>query len=128
MSHHILVVDDDSGIRQAITMLLESEDYRVSTAADGREALERIAEDRPTVVLLDLQMPVLTGWEVLHHLQAQESTIPVVVMTAGYRAQAEAEAYKAAGFLAKPFEIDEVLAVVQRFTAPDGSYDTLNSR
>ena len=126
MSHHVLVVDDDLAIRQAITMLLQSEDYAVATAADGLEALDRIAEQRPAVVLLDLQMPVLTGWEVLHHLQAQESDIPVVVMTAGLRAQVEAQAHKAAGFLAKPFEIDDVLAVVQRFTTPGGRSGALD--
>jgi CheY-like chemotaxis protein len=116
MSRYVLVVDDDLAIRQAITMILESEDYQVATAADGAEALERIAELNPAVVLLDLQMPVLTGWDVMRRLREQGVTVPVVVMTAGYRAQAEAEANKAAGFLAKPFELDDVLDVVGRIT------------
>lgn len=116
MSQHILVVDDDLAIRQAITMILESEDYEVATAADGVEALDRIAELRPAVVLLDLQMPVLTGWDVMTRLREEGATVPVVVMTAGYRAQAEAAAHKAAGYLAKPFELDDVLSVVGRLT------------
>jgi two-component system, OmpR family, response regulator MprA len=116
MSQHILIVDDDFAIRQAITMILESENYTVTSAADGVEALDRIAESKPAVVLLDLQMPVLTGWDVMARLRDAGSTVPVVVMTAGYRAQAEAAAHQAAGFLAKPFELDDVLSVVGRLT------------
>jgi CheY-like chemotaxis protein len=116
MSQHILVVDDDLAIRQAITMILESEDYTVVSAADGVEALERIAELNPAVVLLDLQMPVLTGWDVMTRLREAGATVPVVVMTAAYRAQAEAATYHAAGYLAKPFELEDVLSVVGRLT------------
>src|SRR5581483_3296430 len=116
MSQHILVVDDDQAIRQVITMILESEDYEVATAADGLEALDRIAEAPPAVVLLDLQMPVLTGWDVINRLRDAGTAVPVVVMTAGYRAQAEAAAHDAAGYLAKPFELDDVLSVVGRLT------------
>lgn len=119
MSRHVLVVDDDLAIRRAIALLLEDERYAVVTAANGLEALDRITEERPAVVLLDLQMPVLSGWEVLRHLQAQESDIPVVVMTAGHLAPVEARTHQAAGFLAKPFAIEDVLAVVERFTTPD---------
>jgi two-component system, chemotaxis family, chemotaxis protein CheY len=127
MSRHILVVDDDLAIRQAITMILESEDYRVATAADGLEALDRIAELNPAVVLLDLQMPVLTGWEVLKRLAEEGATVPVVVMTAGYRAQAEAATYNAAGYLAKPFELDDVLEVVRRFAGAPPTEHSRNS-
>jgi len=118
MSHHILIVDDDAGIRAMIEMVLQSEGFNVSTAADGREALDRIAENRPVLVLLDLQMPVMTGWETLSHLRDAQIDIPVVFMTAGYRAKAEAERCGADGYVAKPFELDTLLAVVERLAAP----------
>lgn len=120
MSHHILVVDDDAGIREMIELVLESEGFSVATAADGREALALIAENRPVLVLLDLQMPVMTGWETLSRLRDAHTDVPVVFMTAGYRARAEAERCGADGYVGKPFELDNLLAVVERLAAPSG--------
>jgi CheY-like chemotaxis protein len=115
----VLVVDDDAAIRTAVTMLLEDEGYQVLTAANGREALAHVVDgaERPDVILLDLQMPIMSGWDVLAHLRAAHVEIPVVFMTAGYRARAEAARHGADGFLAKPFAIDDVLALVARLTA-----------
>ena len=59
---HVLVVDDDEGIRGIIQMTLELEGYSVATASNGKEALDRIAEHRPALILLDLMMPIMTGW------------------------------------------------------------------
>lgn len=114
---HILVVDDDTDIRQTIRDILELEGYSIATAADGREALERIADRRPVLVLLDLQMPVMSGWEVLSQLRAEGSGLPVVFMSAGYRARTEAERHNADAHLGKPFEMDELLRIVARFVA-----------
>ncbi len=113
---HILVVDDDDGIRDLIKMTLELEGYSVAVAANGRDALDRIADERPMVVLLDLMMPIMTGWEVLARLRTSGLGIPVVFMTAGFRANSEAERHHADGHLAKPFDIDDLLSVVERFT------------
>jgi CheY-like chemotaxis protein len=117
MSHHILVVDDDAAIREMIKLVLESEDFSVATAANGREALDQIAANRPLLVLLDLQMPVMTGWETLAHLRAANTEVPVVFMTAGYRAKAEAERFGADGYVGKPFELDTLLGVVERLAS-----------
>ena len=113
---HVLVVDDDDGIRRTIAEMLESEGYDVATAVDGHAALARIAERAPALILLDLQMPGMSGWEVLARLREQGTRIPVVFMTAGYRAQTEAERHNAEGHLGKPFEMDDLLAVVARLT------------
>ena len=115
---HVLVVDDDEGIRGIIQMTLELEGYSVATAANGKEALDRINERRPALILLDLMMPIMTGWEVLGQLRTSGLGIPVVFMTAGFRAHSEAERHHADGHLAKPFDIDELLRIVERF-APD---------
>jgi len=113
---HILVVDDDVDIRQTIRDILEVEGYNVATATNGREALKRIAERQPALVLLDLQMPVMTGWDLLSALRERGVKVPVVFMTAGFRAQTEAERHNADAALGKPFEMDELLRLVARFT------------
>ena len=59
----VLVVEDDPDVRSALNDLLEAEGYEVETASNGKEALERLAEHRPGLVLLDLMMPVMSGWD-----------------------------------------------------------------
>jgi two-component system chemotaxis response regulator CheY len=108
------VVDDDPDIRSVVEAILHGEGYRVTTAANGRQAWERIKEQQPDVVLLDLQMPVMTGWELVNLLRSEHVEIPVIFMTAGYRAKAEAERYRVAGHLAKPFDLDDLLAIVEQ--------------
>ena len=109
---HVLVVDDDPSIRGFLQVVLQAEGYSVSTANDGCEALARIVERAPQLLLLDLSMPVMNGWEVYDRLRAINSGIPVVFMTAGLSARVEAEARGVAGYLAKPFEVDEMLRIV----------------
>jgi CheY-like chemotaxis protein len=115
MPHHVLVVDDDFAIRETIAQALLLEGYSVATAANGRQAVDRITESPPKLVLLDLTMPVMSGWELLQWLRNTQPAVPVVIMTAGFRAQAEAERYGADGHLAKPFDLDELYAVLDRF-------------
>lgn len=118
MTRHVLVVDDDPGIRQVIESILADEGYEVATATNGREALDQIATQPPAVVLLDLNMPVMSGWELTAQVQERGLDVPLVFMTAGARAQAEAERHHAAGYLPKPFDMDHLLRTVARF-APD---------
>lgn len=119
---HVLVVDDDAAIRSVIQITLADEGYRVTTATNGREALDRILKDRPAVVLLDLQMPVMDGWRLQASLHELGVNVPVVFMTAGYRARAEAERHQAAGYLAKPFDLDDLLRTVAHFAPPGRHY------
>ena len=117
MRNHILVVDDDASVREVIAAVLEDEGFGVVTATNGREALDRIAERRPDVVLLDLQMPIMSGWEVLQELRAAQCEVPIVFMSAGYRVKTEAERHHADGYIAKPFDLNQLIRVVERFTA-----------
>ena len=117
MSHHVLVVDDDQSIREIVQMVLEDEGFKVTTAANGQEALERITEQRPCVVLLDLNMPVMDGWTFHKRVRVEGLGIPVVFMTAGNGACEEAARYGAEGCLPKPFGIDELCQAVARFAA-----------
>jgi len=72
------------------------------------------------VILLDMRMPVMDGWAVARALHAQGIKVPIVVMTAAESAKRWADEVGAEGFLAKPFGLDELLAVVERFRGPGG--------
>jgi len=117
MTIRVLVVDDDEDIRTILRLLLEGEGYCVALAANGREALDRVAERPPRLVLLDLHMPEMSGWEAHQRLREQRAAIPVVFMTAGEHARREADRHGADGFLAKPFELADVLRTIERFVA-----------
>jgi len=77
----ILVVDDERNIVELARMYLEAEGYRVVTAADGKEALAQVRAARPALVVLDLMLPELDGWEVCRRLRA-ESDLPIIMLTA----------------------------------------------
>jgi CheY-like chemotaxis protein len=79
-----LVIEDDPASRDVLVRLLEREGWRVRQAQDGRQGLERIAEEAPALILLDLMMPVMDGFDFLHELRAHEPwrRLPVVVVTA----------------------------------------------
>jgi two-component system, OmpR family, response regulator MprA len=115
MHDTVLVVDDERHVRTALRMMLHLEGYSVAEAADGRAALQRAHAAPPAVVLLDLRLPGLDGAQCCQALHATLPQVPVVLMTAAYRAPAAAAACGAAGCLAKPFDLDTVLDVVSRF-------------
>jgi CheY-like chemotaxis protein len=112
---HVLVVDDDPGIRGFIVMTLRAEGYSVAVGANGKQGLERLAEQQPDVILLDLSMPVMNGWEFQQQVRRMNLHIPIVFMTAGYSARAEAERCGAEGYLSKPFEVEDLIDIVGRF-------------
>src|SRR5919206_1695644 len=82
----VLVVEDDFAIRETLRELLEDEGYRVAWAANGKEALARLHERAPRVILLDLMMPVMDGWEfrVAQQRDPALASIPVVVISADH--------------------------------------------
>ena len=81
MPFSILVADDEKHIAQLVKLYLTNEGYRVETAADGQEALEKARRFRPDLVVLDLMMPRMDGWEVCRRLR-KESNVPVIMLTA----------------------------------------------
>lgn len=110
----ILVVDDDTSILFMVRELLELEGYGVTTAANGEEALARIEEDPPALVLLDMRMPRLDGWGVAAALKQRGISVPVVVVTAAESARRWSEEIGASGYVAKPFDVDDLLDAVER--------------
>lgn len=109
----ILVVDDDSGVRQTLEWALQDEGFAVVTAADGREALQLVAERSPDLILLDMAMPVLDGFGFSSALRQRHGDgIPIVVLTADGRAAQKAARVGAVDYLRKPFDLDELVARV----------------
>ena len=113
----VLVVDDDLDVCTIIQDVLESEGCQVTVAHNGVEALQVLEQHRPDIILLDLMMPVMDGWEVLARLKNQPrwQGIPVVVVSANLRSRRPAEPAVAA--LPKPFDITELTQVVERYAA-----------
>ncbi len=111
----ILLVEDDTGIRDSVAECLEIEGYRVAAVANGEDALEWLSREVPDVLLVDLVMPVMSGGELLAHLKADPrlAGIPAVLMTAAIPAPGSFVP-KADAMLPKPFDLDALLEVVRR--------------
>ena len=114
----ILVVDDDATIREALATLLTMEGYRVEMAANGAEALEVVGQELPALVILDMHMPTVDGWAFAKAARARGFDPPILVVTAtATSAERAAQEIAAAGFMAKPFNISELLEAVERLCA-----------
>jgi two-component system chemotaxis response regulator CheY len=117
MEPEILVVDDDPSILATLAEFLDMEGYRVKTATNGAEALDRVECAEPFLVLLDMRMPVLDGWEFVRALHERGRRLPIMVMTAAQDARRWAEEVGAVGYVAKPFDLMELLTAVERHAA-----------
>jgi CheY-like chemotaxis protein len=119
----ILVVDDDADLRDFLALLLEDEGYRVALAADGAAALTAFDRVQPDLVLTDLQMPHMSGEALCAALQARAPRVPVVLMSAGLDPRRVAADHGAAGWLAKPFDLEALLRLLRRLlgSAHDGA-------
>ena len=114
MAERILIVDDDPTVRSLIAEILELEGYEVETACDGAEAVEAVKRRPPATILLDMQMPIMDGWGVASALRQLGLGVPTLVMTTAVNARERAAEIAAAGYLAKPFDLDDLLAAVER--------------
>jgi DNA-binding response OmpR family regulator len=112
---HILVVEDEEAIAQGLLLNLERKQYAVDLARDGREALERIAGDRYDLIVLDVRLPEVDGFEVCRRLRDGSDFTPVLILTA--RSQPDDVVYGlklgADDYMVKPFDLAELLARVE---------------
>lgn len=114
----ILVVDDDEDLQQLLRLVLEGQGYSVETASNGEEALACLERRRPGVILLDMRMPVMNGWEFVAALQRDgRRAPPIVVVTAAANPGQQAAEVGAAGWIAKPFDMRRVMEAVERALA-----------
>lgn len=112
-----MVVDDDPSILAMVAEILRLEGYQVETATNGLEALQVIERRRPSLIVLDMRMPVMDGWGFARELRQRGQNAPILVMTAAQNAQRWAEEIGAQGYVAKPFELTDLLASVERLKA-----------
>jgi CheY-like chemotaxis protein len=124
----VLVVDDQAEIVELVVDFLRDEGYSVRGVTDGASALAAIEAQPPAMVLLDMFMPHMTGGELWEHLRRQNlANIPVVLMTASPSAAEGLLAQGATDYLAKPFDLDQLLACVARYVQREGAPPTQSS-
>jgi len=132
MSAKILVVDDEPDVLLLCRVNLEFEGYDVIEAHDGEEALRRVVEDSPSLVLLDVMMPGLDGWKVLEMLKTDDVTrdIPVIMLTAKVREvdQIQGLSAGAAAYVTKPFNPLALSTTVKEVLNPESPEDPLLKR
>ena len=114
--HPVLIVEDDADLREMMAQLLSLEGFQTSTVSNGREALQYLAGgDKPEVILLDLMMPVMDGWEFRRKQQSDPdlSGVPVIVLSA--IDQTRAADLHAQAFLKKPLDFDRLVRLVRQY-------------
>ena len=120
MSSRVLVVDDDPDIVDAVGEALEHDGYLVETATDGATALKRVLEAPPDLIVLDVRMPNLNGWEFCEIVRRQSHTrdVPVLFLTACSEVRDQITAMQVGGsdHLAKPFRLDVLREKVRSLT------------
>jgi len=110
----VLVVEDDPPTAQLVQMVLSEEGYEVEIASNGEEALRRIEQAPPQMVLLDLLLPTMDGATLLRELRRRGKALPVILMTAGREGMEPTESARPEGILFKPFELTDLLEEVER--------------
>lgn len=123
MNAEILLVDDERPILTVLSTALRAHGHTVRTAETAQEALGAFREQAPDVMLLDISLPDLTGWELLRRLTpAERDRTPLIVFSASPLARTRVEEFKPAGVLTKPFPIDALLRLVDEVASrPVGS-------
>ncbi len=105
----VMIVDDDEDLRQTLTDVLAAWGYKVCTAQNGYDALQQLENAKPSVVLLDLMMPVVNGWQFVHEVEARHLDLNIIVMTAAHPDDVPA-AYPV---LHKPMGLDAVKSAIE---------------
>jgi two-component system, OmpR family, alkaline phosphatase synthesis response regulator PhoP len=114
----VLVVDDEPQVVWMLQFSLEAEGFQTFAARDGRTALDELRQHRPQLMLLDIMMPVMDGWSLLQEIrdlpQGERPRVVVVSARASLRDRAKAAELGAEAFVAKPFNVDDLLGVLNR--------------
>ena len=124
MSQKVLVVEDDSNIAELLRLYLQKDGFEVAHAADGGKAVEMAREIQPDLVLLDIMLPVMDGWQVCRELR-KTMKMPIIMLTAKGETEDKVSGLEmgADDYIVKPFEVKELLArvhAVLRRTGDDG--------
>ena len=130
MPKKILIVEDETNIRELLRLYLEREGYTVLEAENGVEGIKKWKSDKPDMLLLDVMMPVMDGWEVCREIRA-ESDVPIIMLTAKGETADRVSGLEmgADDYIVKPLEMPEVIARVRavfRRIAPDDAPEKLS--
>ncbi len=119
MGRRILIVDDEADLVEALKLRLETGGYEVVTALDGAEGLTKAKGDKPALILLDIMMPKLNGYQVCRELKsdAKCKDIPVVMLTAKAQQTDKfwGQEVGADGYITKPFEFSALLTIIEKY-------------
>jgi len=109
----VLIVEDEPAVRGLLSLMLEGEHYKVRTAEDGQEALDQVEAARPDAILLDLNLPRVSGWQVIDSLDRNHDaeSVPIIALTAGAKKVTVGQ-HGIKAFLSKPFDLDTLLVVL----------------
>jgi CheY-like chemotaxis protein len=114
-SNDVLVVDDDEDMIEVIELVLQDAGYTTRSALNGKQALEAIETEMPALIVLDMLMPVMNGWQFASEFHARYGNgVPILVATAAEHVQRRGDEIDAAGVLPKPFEVSDLLRLVAR--------------
>ena len=118
-SRTVLVVDDDPGVLEVLELALSAEGYQVVLAHNGREALERAAAKRPNVMLVDLMMPIMDGWQFVRECRKIEcyGQTPVIILSAARNVNEAARDLGVQAVVPKPFNLDDLLTLIASHAA-----------
>jgi CheY-like chemotaxis protein len=113
---HVLVVEDDAEMRALTMLMVEEAGVAARGAIHGEEALTLVAAEMPRLILLDMLMPVMDGWQFARRFRERYgNAAPIVVTTAAENARERAEAIGASDVLAKPFDLDQLVSQIRRY-------------
>jgi two-component system OmpR family response regulator len=126
----VLVVDDEPNITHLVSTALRYEGYEVEAAASGREALASVERDRPGLVVLDIMLPDLDGFEVVRRLRSEGRTVPVLFLTARDATEDKISGLTLGGddYVTKPFSLEELVARVRAILRRTGQGPTAPAR
>lgn len=125
----ILIIDDSPTVIKMLQIVLESKDYEVITAYDGETGLKKVYSDKPDIVILDIMLPDIDGYEVCERIKnnANSKDIPVIMLTAKDMGEDfnKAMEKKADWYIVKPYDVEHLIRVINTLTEEPGSEDEL---
>ncbi|OGS20902.1 MAG: hypothetical protein A3J83_00295 [Elusimicrobia bacterium RIFOXYA2_FULL_40_6] len=125
MKSKILIVDDEKNIQELLAVNLKAQGFDIISAWDGKEAVEKTMKEKPDLIILDIMMPEMDGWEVCKTVkdQSELNKIKILILTAKGTKKDEMVGkliFKADEYISKPFDIDELINTVKRLLGADG--------
>lgn len=111
--HKVLIVEDEATLRGIIARNLSARGHEVTEADSVREALNCLDKEQPDLLLLDINLPDRTGWDILRHLKAEDNPLPVVIVSAVRMNLERLAEFKPLAYLPKPFPLDALMRIVE---------------